>query len=170
MAAFSCHSGAISSLTIARLNLVRHLVRSLVVPKVSSPGNQLGRQKCQRQRSSGSWHRPTSANNATSAIRVVVLRLRRARGGVSYDLLRLLHLRFATQNPEAKPADGTRRYQHQRSKTAVPISGNDREFFRLFAVRVLKTQRMTIRSFLHHCLETCCSDAHHYDFRAVALR
>lgn len=29
MAAFSCHSGAISSLTIARLNLVRHLVRSL---------------------------------------------------------------------------------------------------------------------------------------------
>jgi hypothetical protein len=55
-------------------------------------------------------------------------------------------------------------------KTVVPISGNDREQFSLLAVRLLRTQRTTTNGFPHHCVETCFSDRHHYDLRAVALR
>jgi hypothetical protein len=55
-------------------------------------------------------------------------------------------------------------------ETAVPISGNDREYFRLFAVRVLRTQPTTTRSFLRHCVDTWSSNAHYYDPHVAALR
>jgi hypothetical protein len=105
-----------------------------------------------------------------SVIRVIVLRLRRDRGGGQLLPIALNSSPFRHVKPRGKVRWWNTVLSAPEIKTVVPISGNDREQFSLLAVRLLRTQRTTTNGFPHHCVETGCSHAHHYALRVVSLR